>query len=221
MSWQPTKEGLDTILLLLKQSQIIDLQVQSLVQKQLEDLNQFPDFNNYLAFVFLRMTNEGLFFHFCFSIIFHLILNLLLDEHTRSLGGLILKNNVKTRFDHLSPDVIDYIKKESLTCIGDSSSLMRATVGILITSIVVQGEVENWPDLFEILLQKMDYDNYFEVEGTFSIFQKISEDCSDMIESNIFQRSLSVLIPKFFMFFEHQSNKIRYYAISCINNFIV
>jgi len=68
MAWNPTQEGLETILHLLKRSQISDIQVQNDVQKQLEELNKYPDFNNYLAFVFLRMTNEGkLSIFFCLS----------------------------------------------------------------------------------------------------------------------------------------------------------
>ena len=118
-------------------------------------------------------------------------------------------------------EVINYVKAERLTCIGDPSSLIRATVGILITSIVIQGELSNWPELFEILSEKMDSADYFECEGSFSILQKICEDSAEMLDSEVFQGPLNMLIPKFLHFFNHNSNKIRSYALSCINNFIM
>ena len=43
--------------------------------QRLQTLNQYPDFNNYLALVMAQASNE--------------------DEPTRSVAGLILKNNVK------------------------------------------------------------------------------------------------------------------------------
>uniref|UniRef100_A0A8C5A0G3 Uncharacterized protein n=1 Tax=Gadus morhua TaxID=8049 RepID=A0A8C5A0G3_GADMO len=59
--------------------------------------NQFPDFNNYLIFVLTR-------------------LKLKVNEPTRSLSGLILKNNGR------------FIKQECLSNIGDPSPLIRATL---------------------------------------------------------------------------------------------
>ncbi|KAJ6224106.1 hypothetical protein RDWZM_002651 [Blomia tropicalis] len=201
MGWQPTQDGLDQILLLLRQSQSTDIQTQNHVQQRLEDLNQFREFNNYLVFVLTKMKTE--------------------DEHTRSLSGLILKNNIKGRYAQLPRDVIDYVKSEALTCIGDPSQLIRATVGILVTSIVVQGELAHWPDLFDILMEKMDSEDPFECEGSFSILQKVCEDSAEMLDSEQFRRPLNLLIPKFLHYFNHNSSKIRSYALSCINNFIM
>lgn len=51
------------------------------------------------------------------------------DEPTRSLSGLILKNNVKAHYQNFPPTVSDFIKKECLSNIGDPSPLIRATIG--------------------------------------------------------------------------------------------
>lgn len=59
MDWQPTQEGLEQILQLLRQSQSTDVQTQNHVQQRLEELNQYPDFNNYLVFVLSKMRTEG------------------------------------------------------------------------------------------------------------------------------------------------------------------
>lgn len=59
MDWQPEQQGLDQILQLLRQSQSPDIQTQNHVQQRLEELNNFPNFSNYLVFVLSKMTNEG------------------------------------------------------------------------------------------------------------------------------------------------------------------
>lgn len=51
------------------------------------------------------------------------------DEPTRSLSGLILKNNVKAHYQSFPPTVADFIKRECLNNIGDPSPLIRATIG--------------------------------------------------------------------------------------------
>jgi len=52
--WKPQPEGLQQIIQLLKESQSIDNAIQKNVQKKLEELNKYPDFNNYLIFIHLK-----------------------------------------------------------------------------------------------------------------------------------------------------------------------
>ena len=69
------------------------------------------------------------------------------DEATRSLAGLILKNNVKAHFNQFPNDVATFIKGECLKAVGDPSTLIRATLGILITTIASKGNFN--VDFFE------------------------------------------------------------------------
>uniref|UniRef100_A0A669R244 Transportin-1 n=1 Tax=Phasianus colchicus TaxID=9054 RepID=A0A669R244_PHACC len=73
--------------------------------QKLKQLNQFPDFNNYLIFVLTRLKSEGV--------------------------GLILKNNVKAHYQSFPPPVAEFIKQECLNNIGDASSLIRGAFGAL------------------------------------------------------------------------------------------
>jgi transportin-1 len=120
----------------------------------LEELNKFPDFNNYLIFVLTKLTSEG-------NALVYLPLNLniqryltkrpvcypplltifvsITGETTRSLSGLILKNNVKAHFDKFHPEVTEFIKQGCLSAVRDPSQLIRATVGIVITTITSKG----------------------------------------------------------------------------------
>uniref|UniRef100_H2ZM68 Transportin-1 n=1 Tax=Ciona savignyi TaxID=51511 RepID=H2ZM68_CIOSA len=201
MTWQPDSSGLEQIIQLLKESQSPDTEIQRMVQQKLEQLNQYPDFNNYLIFVLTKLTTE--------------------DEPTRSLAGLILKNNVRAHYTNFPQTVAEFIKQECLKAVGDSSALIRATVGILITTIASKGDLTSWQELLPSLCQLLDSENYNTCEGSFGALQKVCEDCSEQLESPQLQKSLEVMIPKFLQFFNHSSPKIRSHAISCVNQFII
>ncbi|KAJ8986236.1 hypothetical protein NQ317_009942 [Molorchus minor] len=175
MEWTPQEDGLREILTLLRESQSPNTATQRAVHQKLEELNKYPDFNNYLMFVLTKLTSES--------------------ETTRSLSGLILKNNVKTHFTNLLPSVTNFIKTECLQAVGDPSPLIRATVGILITTVACK--------------------------GAFGALQKICEDSAETLDADTTNRPLDILIPKFLQFFNHSSSKIRSYAIGCVNQFII
>jgi len=201
MDWQPSQDGLGQILQLLKESQSPDTVTQREVQQKLEQLNQYPDFNNYLIYVLTKMTQE--------------------DDATRSLSGLILKNNVKAHFTKFPQEVTVFIKSECLSAVGDPSPLIRATVGILITTIASRGELTSWPELLPQLCLMLDSENYTMCEGAFGALQKICEDSAEILNSDVVNKPLNVLIPKFLAFFRHNSPKIRSHAIACVNQFII
>ncbi|MEQ2241733.1 Transportin-2 [Ilyodon furcidens] len=201
MEWQPDEQGLQQVLQLLKDSQSPNTVTQRAVQQKLEQLNQFPDFNNYLIFVLTRLKTE--------------------DEPTRSLSGLILKNNVKAHYQNFPSGVSDFIKQECLNSIGDPSPLIRATIGILITTIASKGELQSWPELLPQLCSLLDSEDYNTCEGSFGALQKICEDSSELLDSDALNRPLNVMIPKFLQFFKHCSPKIRSHAIACVNQFII
>lgn len=201
MEWTPQEEGLREILTLLRESQSPDTATQRAVQQKLEELNKYPDFNNYLMFVLTKLTTE--------------------DEPTRSLSGLILKNNVKTHYNSLLPNVTNFIKTECLQAVGDPSPLIRATVGILITTVASKGDLGSWPQLLPALCNMLDSTDYNVCEGAFGALQKICEDSAEALDADTTNRPLDILIPKFLQFFNHSSSKIRSYAIGCVNQFII
>ncbi|XP_034448323.1 transportin-2-like isoform X8 [Hippoglossus hippoglossus] len=201
MEWQPDEQGLQQVLQLLKDSQSPNTVTQRAVQQKLEQLNQFPDFNNYLIFVLTRLKTE--------------------DEPTRSLSGLILKNNVKAHYTNFPPTVAEFIKQECLNNIGDPSPLIRATIGILITTIASKGELQTWPELLPQLCNLLNSEDYNTCEGSFGALQKICEDSSELLDSDALNRPLNIMIPKFLQFFKHCSPKIRSHAIACVNQFII
>ncbi|TRZ01377.1 hypothetical protein DNTS_034929 [Danionella cerebrum] len=188
MEWQPDEQGLQQVLQLLRDSQSPDTATQRAVQQKLEQLNQFPDFNNYLIFVLTRLKSE--------------------DEPTRSLSGLILKNNVKVHYQNFPPGVAHFIKQE--------------------------WELQTWPELLPQLCTMLNSEDYntcevsalllctvFHTQGSFGALQKICEDSSELLDSDALNRPLNVMIPKFLQFFKHCSPKIRSHAVACVNQFII
>ncbi len=119
--------------------------------QRLEALNQYPDFNNYLVFVLTKLKTHNV-----------------LDEPTRAIAGLILKNNVKQHYVGFPPEIKTFIKSESLQIVGDPSALIRATVGTLISTIANRGELVHWPELLPALCQLIDSPDTFacEVSGS-------------------------------------------------------
>ena len=81
-------------------------------------------------------------------------------EATRSLAGLILKNNLKMHYDALPPATQQLIKSECLAAVGDPSSLIRATVGIIITTIQAQIKISAWPELIPTLCHLIESQDY-------------------------------------------------------------
>ncbi|KAJ7323741.1 Transportin-1 [Desmophyllum pertusum] len=130
-------------------------------------------------------------------------------EPTRSLSGLILKNNVKSNYETFPDQVKEFIKSECLEAIGDPSPLIRATIGILVTTIAAKGDLTNWPQLLPTLCQLLDSEDYNVCEGAFGALQKICEDSAEQLDSDALNRPLIILIPKFLQFFRHASPKIR------------
>ena len=182
MSWQPGQaDDLQQILTLLRQSQSPDTQIQRQVQARLQSLDQYPDFNKYLVYILTKLLDE--------------------QEATRSLSGLILKNNAKSHYEKFPDDVRSYIKQECLSALGDRSPLIRATVGILVTAIVSKGGLEQWPSLLEHLYSCLDSPDVNLCEG------------ADQLENSPSQ-PLNVLIPKFIQFFLHSNAKVRSHAIA-------
>lgn len=190
MDWLPQEQCLNQILTFLKQTSSSDNNIQRTVQQRYEELRTYPDFNNYLIFIFTKMDTE--------------------DEATRSLSGILLKNNIIDYFSNINN--LEFIKKQCLEYIGDRSQIVRSTISIIITTIVSVNDISTWPDLLPNLCTKIESLNEYVCDGAFNTLLKICEDTKDF-------EKLRVLVPIFIKFVTHNSSTIRSYAISCLLQF--
>eukprot|EP00123_Amoebidium_parasiticum_P014138 comp22354_c0_seq1/m.33276 comp22354_c0_seq1/g.33276 ORF comp22354_c0_seq1/g.33276 comp22354_c0_seq1/m.33276 type:complete len:901 (-) comp22354_c0_seq1:815-3517(-) len=191
--------GLQQILQLLQESQSNDSETQKNVQIKLEQYNQIPDFNSYLIFILTQQREQ--------------------EVATRSLAGLILKNNVRMYYSNFPSQVADFIKAECLNCVGDSAPLIRATIGILITTICSRDPL-SMTFFIPHLLNYCDSQNDDVVEGAINALQKVCEDSSQTL-MHMEGNPLSHMIPKFLQLCSHQRGKVRELTISALNQFIL
>ena len=112
----------------------------------------------------------------------------------------------------------EFIKQECLNNISDPSPHIRATIGILISTIASKGELHLWPELLPQLCNLLNSIDYNACEGSFGALQNICEDSSDLLHSDALDRPLNIIISKFF---RHSSPKIRSHAIACMKELII
>lgn len=185
---------------LLANSQSTDAQTQRTVQQNLGEWCRIPEFNYTLACIF---ADPGL-----------------VDEMTRSLAGLILKNNCRKLYTKFPHDLRVFIRRKSLELLTDTSHTIRSTAGILIVSVVVAGAVNHWPDLWPTLGDLLSHPSEGVVETSFVTLYRICEDLTDHFARDPFDQLLDEMVPRFFDFCGHTNARIRNYALSCLNLFV-
>ncbi|VDL19318.1 unnamed protein product [Hymenolepis diminuta] len=200
MTWVPQESDLKGVLELLHTSQTGDTNAQRRVHEMLNSLSESPDFVKYLIFIFAKLINES--------------------EYTRSVAGLVLKNYLTPTYLKQSPEVVAVVKEESLKCMNDPNALIRSTAGTLITTIVSLGGLHSWPEVIPRLLQSLDSNDPYLLQGTFDALKKICEDSKEDLEDDSFFSVLDALILKLIQFFSHPLPKFRSLALHCANQFI-
>ncbi|WCJ35060.1 transportin 1 [Euphorbia peplus] len=202
--WQPKEEGLREICGLLGQhiSPVSDNKAR--IWQQLQHYALFPDFNNYLAFVFARAQGTPV--------------------EIRQAAGLLLKNNLKNTFASMDPGYQHYIKAELLPCLGAADKHIRCTVGTIISVVIQQVRVLGWPELLQALIQCLDSNDINHMEGAMDALSKICEDVPQELDIDVpglDGRPIDILLPRLLKFFQSQHASLRKLSLGSINQFIM
>ncbi|KAI9322269.1 Transportin-PC [Dichotomocladium elegans] len=203
-NWEPQQQGLNDLLALLRDAIRPDSRDQALVQQRLASFNEIPDYNSYLVYILAKMPQE--------------------ESYTRAIAGLTLKNNIRSFFNKMPLNVLYYVKT---TCIGaldcpDPDINVRRTIGSVITAIVTQGQAHNWPEILQILTEKLDSPDPVSVEMALDALAKICEDdARDLDQEFDGIRPLNTMIPKFIRFFYNPDPKLRVLAITATSQFVM
>ncbi|KAL0295988.1 UNVERIFIED_CONTAM: Transportin-1 [Sesamum radiatum] len=133
-AWQPQEEGLREICGLLEQQMAPTSDDKSMIWQRLQQYSQFPDFNNYLAFIFAQrsVVKQGGNSKSWKSGI---------SVEVRQAAGLLLKNNIRRALKTTPPANQQYIKSELLPCMGAADRQIRSTAGTIISTFVQIGEL--------------------------------------------------------------------------------
>lgn len=139
MAWQPSEQGLQEVLGMLRDTSSVDSEVQRNVAQRLEQLRFVPDFLAYLAHVLIHCTGEQ-------------------DSH-RAVAGLLLKNSLNQRSGPTTNDndarAMAYVKNTVLTGLADPDQIVRQTVGTVIMCLISNEDVGAWPEALDALTKGM------------------------------------------------------------------
>jgi len=201
IQWTPNEQGLAQIVQLFVDSKKGNTEVQRRCTEQLEQFNKtVPDFNNYLAFVFVQLKQQ--------------------DPSVRQGAGLVLKTNLRKYYNTILPQALDHIKVLLIEGLKDPIPNIRSTAGNVITSLIYYNNIINWPQILPALVNLLDSNDPNCVDGSFSALLKICEDNASQLDDEAIGRPLNILIPKFIQFFAHPNENIRKMAVACVINFL-
>ncbi|EMR10996.1 hypothetical protein PNEG_00598 [Pneumocystis murina B123] len=201
-SWKPQIEIFSQLIEILRNSISEDSICRNEAMMHLEEAQKIPDFNKYLANIFLEANKS--------------------DISIRSTAGLLLKNNINMFFSQISNDVLMYLKEASFNGLSDSQQLIRSIAGNLITTIIRKGGIINCPEILPKLMQMLESPDISTQEGAFSAMAKICEDSSRELDQEYNgERPLNFMIPKFLSYTDSKNPKIRADAFFCLNQFIL
>lgn len=204
-SWHPQENGFNEICGLLEQqispSSNPD---KSQIWQQLQQYSQFPDFNNYLAFILARAEGKSV--------------------EVRQAAGLLLKNNLRTAYKSMTPAFQQYIKSELLPCMGAADRHIRSTVGTIISVVVQLGGILGWPELLQALVRCLDSKDQNHMEGAMDALSKICEDIPQVLDSDVPglpERPINIFLPRLFQFFQSPHATLRKLSLSSVNQYIM
>lgn len=212
--WRPDPSGLQHVVGMLRESTDASCD-QATVFARLQAYAAHGDFNNYLAFILARGDSGGE-----LSGLGSTGTMGVNAESVRQAAGLLLKNNLKSLYKNLAPDIRAYINNELLSAIGDDSLLVRSAVAVCITAIVSKAGLQVWPDLFPTLVSCLDSNHDSFLDGALHALSRICEDVPDVLDQDPSQ-PLDVIIPKLLSFFQHPNDAVRVRVIHILNQFLL
>ncbi|PIN01121.1 Karyopherin (importin) beta 1 [Handroanthus impetiginosus] len=203
-AWKPQEEGLREICGLLEQQMAPTSGDKSMIWQRLQHYSQFPDFNNYLAFIFARAEGTSV--------------------EVRQAAGLLLKNNLRSAFKTMPPANQQFIKSELLPCMGAADRQIRSTAGTIISTFVQIEGVAGWPELLQALVKCLDSNDTNHMEGAMDALSKICEDVPQVLDSDIpglSEPPINAFLPRFLQLFQSPHTTLRKLSLDSVNQYIM
>lgn len=214
MAWQPQEGALGQLSSFLRDSiSAYDRSKQKTAEEMLAQASTAPEYANYLVFIFSSSSlpaqiasNESL-------------------TTIRFSAAINLKNYIKKNYRSIPKPTLEYIKSSTLSTLQDPSGQIRGFAGTVITELILQGGLLQWPQLLQDLLSLLSNTNGNvspeAQEGAMAALAKICEDNRRMLDKEIHgQRPLDVIIPQVLEYTGNPNPKIRVYALKTLKIFI-
>ncbi|RCI00866.1 Transportin-1, partial [Rhizopus stolonifer] len=147
------------------------------------------------------------------------------DNYTRAIAGLTLKNNLLKNFNKTPLFVLDYVKSVCLQSLDspDPDTTIRRTIGSVMTSITVRGQILNWPEAMQALVGILEKStDPLAIDTALDTLQKICEDNAPDLNEAVFDTTpiLDYIIPQITAFIDHKNERFRVLAVSALSHFI-
>ncbi|KAK9476078.1 armadillo-type protein [Lipomyces japonicus] len=207
MSWQPQQDQLQQLRTVFSQTLSSDNNTRAAATKTLEDARRSQvELNNYLVYLFVNPTTDA-------------------EVHLRASAGLMLKNNLLTRWDeiHNHPTILNYIKDQIVLGLTQPFNIVRNISGSAISALVARGGFKEWPEVLPKLMAMAEHENSVVQEGALSALSKLFEDSGALLDADPDgQAALGFMMPRFLELARSSSSaKVRGQSIVCLNQFIL
>ena len=178
------------------------------------NLQSNPDYVNYLAYIF---TSQQQLAHLGFqsASLFNI----------RYSAAINLKNFIKNQYKSIPKQTLAYIKTSVLSTLQDNVPQLRSFAGTIITEIVQQGGLLQWPEVLQELLALVGNQTGGippdTQEGAMSALAKVCEDNRKILERDYQgQRPMTAIVPRLLDFTTHPDARIRIFSLKTLRNFI-
>ncbi|KAK5078184.1 hypothetical protein LTR64_003411 [Lithohypha guttulata] len=208
MAWQPQQEGLQQLSELLKDSLSGNQrEKQKQAEQTLQQAANSPDYSYYLTYIFYNPEIGSTFL-------------------VRYAAAIQLKNHIKLNYKSIPKDQLAFVKQYTLQTLRDANPQLRSFAGTIITEIVQQGGILQWPEVLQDLISLVEStasDVTPDVqEAAMSALAKVCEDNRKLLDKEYSgQRPTTVIIPKMLDFAGHNHPKIRVLAVQTLRAFIL
>lgn len=196
--WNPQESVLNSVKDVLQEALIPDSEVQKNVQEKISIIQNMPDFTFYLLYI---LGNSSY------------------PEDIRSLSGILVKNNLLTTYQTLSPDSILKIKQECQNLLMDPSRDVRLSISNVIV-IIARDHLKNWSELIPFLLKSFAAQNEYSEIALTTLF-KI---CEDLINNQKSQdeiyRVTKEVFPKFVEYLSKEDCMMHQDIVRLTNQFL-
>lgn len=143
----------------------------------------------------------------------------------RYAAAIQLKNHIKESYVKIPKDKLAQVKTATLSMLQDPNGQLRGFAGTIITEIVQQGGLLQWPEILQELISIVANTNTDvptdAQEGAMSALAKVCEDNRKLLDKEFAgQKPMAVIIPKMLEFANHPNSKIRVLALGTLKQFI-
>ena len=173
-----------------------------------------PFFVDYLVYIF-RTPEIGAHFNLNAGSLFLV----------RYAAAIKLKNHIKDYYKTIPKDKLVQVKAATLEILQDQNAQLRGFAGTIITEIVQQGGLLQWPEILQELINlvantggNVPDDTQ---EGAMSALAKVCEDNRKLLDKEFQgQKPMSVIVPRLLEFTTHPNSKVRVFALGTLKTFI-